>query len=565
MVLIKLILDLINIGVVVIQITTMDVQIYRMLVKNNLGIRSEHAKRVVVFDHEICTTTQSDIIAKARYDSISIFTTDNDIAILASLNEIIRAHSRNDTLIDRNGLGFDNSIPIVRNVFVCRKRHIQVEPKLGIVTIDKVLVVVATNSDVSILVMFFIEYKRTIVAFFIATVTRDNLNRSNHRQVLRALSAERDDVLDANISNIACNITEHDIIADNLDTRSCEIVQGRPCGGIASTIGFLIITVKLMTRPIIQITILSGRTISSIQRNLVQIVVRIRIVVVTTKIHVQVIRSRINRVAGITHKRIQVQKFQDDFFALLRRYICIVQLGIRSIAIDFVVIFNREAGRSLSLSIHLSVHMDFNAFGNRIRVRRIRTIAKTVHRFVIGVHIALALAVSRIRNDYATIVAVEVVPTIIHDNAGSLTRSNRIRSIRMFTCKVDRQDIYIVHHPFRISSRIGMDCITTNTAHDNIVTVTSIDFVMILEGIFQFITRRIIFLAVGNIACRNTNRFSGRKRRCRIFIAITIRKEQLCVVAEHYIIIVDAMTVVFVEAPNLIGTGAAHNYVIATI
>ena len=136
--------------------------------------------------------------------------------------------------------------------------------------------------------MFSLEFKRTIFIFLIASVTRNNLQRRNHRQVFRLLFSMRQYVLNTDISNVSCDAMEYNIIAYNFNTWSREISKYSQGFIHVITIGFPIITIKLVTSPIIQIAMLSF-SIFIRKLNFVQMIPRILIIVVATKVNIQVI------------------------------------------------------------------------------------------------------------------------------------------------------------------------------------------------------------------------------------------------------------------------------------
>ena len=136
--------------------------------------------------------------------------------------------------------------------------------------------------------MFPLEFKRTIFIFLIASVTRNNLQRRNHRQVFRLLFSMRQYILNTDISNVSCDAMEYNIIAYNFNTWSREISKYSQGFIQVITIGFPIITIKLVTSPIIQIAMLSF-SIFIRKLNFVQMIPRILIIVVATKVNIQVI------------------------------------------------------------------------------------------------------------------------------------------------------------------------------------------------------------------------------------------------------------------------------------
>ena len=122
--------------------------------------------------------------------------------------------------------------------------------------------------------------------------------------------------------------------------------------------------------------------------------------------------------------------------------------------------------------------------------------------------------------------------------------ANRQRIIVIFSCKVDRPNTNTIQLCFCTIRCASFDAIATDTANNNIITIASVDVILVLVFIQFFLARCFIYLTVRNFIFTNGNRFGSRKRGCRIQIAITFRKEHLGVITKDNIIVINTQTFV---------------------
>ena len=148
-VLVELILELLNARIVIIKVILVNICIDSMLIENNFSVRSKHAHRIIVFNNQICITTKSNIVTIAHDKVITTFTADSNITILARVNCIDRVYSLSNFIVNSNRLRFNHTILVILNLFIRSIRDIQIKPELGFVTIDKILIMITADSNIS--------------------------------------------------------------------------------------------------------------------------------------------------------------------------------------------------------------------------------------------------------------------------------------------------------------------------------------------------------------------------------------------------------------------------------
>ena len=108
---------------------------------------------------------------------------------------------------------------------------------------------------------------------------------------------------------------------------------------IGCAISLLIVTIEIIAGPVIQeamfcFTFITRFIIPS-QRNIINMVIYMYIVVVSTKVHIQVaVRSTFKSI--MRAECIQMIKSQLDFFLFLGSQVIVIKLRIRSITIQFI-------------------------------------------------------------------------------------------------------------------------------------------------------------------------------------------------------------------------------------
>ena len=235
--------------------------------KNDIHVRAEHANRVVVFNVQVPSrVTDYDIVTSASINLVITFAANDHVAVLARPNLVVIRGTAH-----RHGLRRNQTVLVVTNIFVTRKRNIQIKMERGIVTRDKVLVMVAANGNV-----LFTVY------------TRNNLHGRNHRQIVAFLCAEvRINAFNRHVEIRGFNIAEHHIVANHFYTGRNAVLKrtNRVIGA-----GHLLeIAIEPVAAPVVQIIRL---TIGA--RNPEHIAVSVAIVVDAVDIDIDIVLGRRN-------------------------------------------------------------------------------------------------------------------------------------------------------------------------------------------------------------------------------------------------------------------------------